>query len=274
MVLVGAFILPHGSMVLDIEKENLPEGAIELNKEMLKVGEIVKKLNPKLCLLITPHGICLNNDFGLYWNETASGSAEWEGEYTEYQIQVPLNRKTTEALFKFLKRGEIPVSTIVSYTPSAPIPLRWGEAVPLYFLQEIDMDHIIMSIPTRRYNQAPEMIPELLNVGTLLKEFIENLKERTVVIISADLAHTHSHDGPYNFSDTAEEFDSLIEQYIQTQDEKLLLTDASKLLNHALACGFAGIVISHNLLRNSNLQAEILIRNHPSYYGMMVVKYT
>ena len=274
MVLVGAFILPHGSIVLDIDKENLPEGAIELNKEIRKVGKIVKKLDPELCLLITPHGICLNHDFGLYWNETASGSAEWENEYTDYQIEVPLNRKTTETLFNFLKKSEIPVSMIVSYTPSASIPLRWGEVVPLYFLQETVMDHIIMSIPTRRYDQASEMIPELLNVGTLLKEFIETLQQRTIVIISADLAHTYSHDGPYGFSDTAEEFDNLIEQYIQSRDETLLLTDASKLLNQALACGYAGIVISHNLLRNSNLQAEILIRNHPIYYGMMVVMYT
>ncbi len=273
LVLVGAFILPHGSMILNPEKKNLPQGAKDLHYAMQKVRKLIENLNAELCVLITPHGFCLNEDFGLYFNEKAAGTAEWEGEYKEYQVEVQLNRKLTQKLFNDLKEEGIPVSTIVSYTSNAAFPLRWGEVVPLYFLKKISLNYMIISIPTRRYEHGLEMIPELQTMGKFLKDFIENLEERIIVIISADLAHTHSHDGPYSFSTTAAQFDNYIEEYIKTQEETFLLEKAGNILNQALACGFAGIVISQQLLLNSGLQAKILIRNHPSYYGMMIVTY-
>ena len=45
--------------------------------------------------------------------------------------------------------------------------------------------------------------------GADLYDFLEGLSERVVVIISADLAHTHLKDGPYGYSNASEPFDQV-----------------------------------------------------------------
>ena len=45
------------------------------------------------------------------------------------------------------------------------------------------------------------------HAGTELFAMLEPLKEKVVVIISADLAHTHMSTGPYGYSNASEPFD-------------------------------------------------------------------
>lgn len=44
-------------------------------------------------------------------------------------------------------------------------------------------------------------------LGAQLYKSLEAREERVVVIVSADLAHTHSTDGPYGYSNASEPFD-------------------------------------------------------------------
>jgi len=90
-VLKGIYVLPHGSMILDPLKENLPKPAIELNKKMNEVAKKIESLEPDLCILVTPHGIALSHDYGLYMNRTAVGTAEWEGEWKEYNVKINID---------------------------------------------------------------------------------------------------------------------------------------------------------------------------------------
>jgi len=50
---------------------------------------------------------------------------------------------------------------IKAFADGEPIPLRWAEVVPLYFMKEwVNKTQVaIMSIPLRRYDQSVEMIP-------------------------------------------------------------------------------------------------------------------
>ena len=45
--------------------------------------------------------------------------------------------------------------------------------------------------------------------GTELYTLLEPLKERVVVVISADLAHTHMSTGPYGYSNASQPFDQV-----------------------------------------------------------------
>jgi aromatic ring-opening dioxygenase LigB subunit len=51
------------------------------------------------------------------------------------------------------------------------------------------------------------MIPELQNLGKILFDKLDSLKENVAIIISSDLAHTHLNNGPYGYSPAAEPFD-------------------------------------------------------------------
>ena len=47
--------------------------------------------------------------------------------------------------------------------------LRWGEVIPLYFMQSQRSRVVILSQPSRRYNSDVAMIPELLQLGRTLQ---------------------------------------------------------------------------------------------------------
>ncbi|MHA1967289.1 MAG: hypothetical protein ACW964_05765 [Candidatus Hodarchaeales archaeon] len=274
MVLIGSFFVPHGSIILDPSKEGISDSAKQIHSEMVDLSKIIRDLKPELCFLVTPHGISLSNDYGLYANQIAEGTAEWENEYNDFKVKINIDHEETKKIYEFLIYFRFPVSTITCFTGSVNIPLRWGEAVPLWFLREIDMKYIIMSLPTRRYDQAKEMIPELLNLGSSLIDYFDKSEKRIIALISGDLAHSHSHDGPYKFSEKAEEFDQIIEKWVKTGNKNLLLSRAKDVLDEALCCGFPGLIILQGLLEKVELKRKFFIRAHPTYYGMLVASFT
>jgi len=213
MTIKGAFILPHGSLILDPSIEDVGKTAETLHQGMKEVASIIKNLKPDLCLLITPHGLSHSTDFSLYNNHLASGSAEWEGKYSDFSIEVNIDNKFTRLFMNFLQERNNPVGSITAFTQAVPTPLRWGEVVPLWFLKAIPCSYQIMSIPTKRYTRVKEMIPELQKIGRDIQEYIKNIEKNVIIIISADLAHTHMLNGPYRVHEDAGIFDSLIEKW-------------------------------------------------------------
>ncbi|NHJ84903.1 MAG: hypothetical protein FK734_05545 [Asgard group archaeon] len=276
MTIVGAFILPHGSMILDPKKKGLPKEAIDLHHAMKKMASEINSLKPDLIFMTTPHSIALSNDFGLYLNVGGSGSAEWNNEYSEFQVKVEFDLEIANELLEFLVEKETAINGIATFTASIDAPLKWGEAVPLWFLRNLNSKpkYILMSQPMRRYDNAKDLIPETLTLGNDLRIFFEGLKKRVVILISADLGHTHQESGPYGYTDIAQSFDELIEKWALTLDSKILLKEAVPLLDKALICGFIGFVMLQGILDKMKVQPEIFARLTPSYYGMMVAKYS
>lgn len=84
MVLVGLAILPHGCMILDTQKQDLPDGAKQLHEACVKAAKEVDSWQPDVIFLVTPHGFSLSRNMGIYMNTNAQGNAEWNGEWAEF----------------------------------------------------------------------------------------------------------------------------------------------------------------------------------------------
>lgn len=226
MPLVGSFILPHGALLLDPTK---PEYDDELHQAMRQAARDVASLRPDVLLLSTPHGLAHSTDFGLYLNHNAEGSAGWFGQYEEYKVRVTLDCALTTDLHRRLQVPGLRVSGVTAFAPAVAAPLGWGEVVPLWFLeralressaatrcsgsepeqeQQLMPRCVILSQPTRRHEQVREMEQELRRLGQAISAFFQERSERVVVVISGDLAHTHSREpsAPYAYSATAEPF--------------------------------------------------------------------
>ncbi|KAL5004934.1 hypothetical protein ScPMuIL_018390 [Solemya velum] len=158
-----------------------------------------------------------------------------------------------------------------------PFPLKWGEVIPLHFIKALNRSKtIILSHPSRRYTEDVQMIPELLDLGYRLCKYLEDLKETVIIVISADLAHTHSKDGPYGYSNTSEPFDRACGLWAQTLDGSSLLVTAAGYVDRALSCGFTGLVMLHGALSQEGLSSwnpKLFAIHHPSYYGMMAASF-
>lgn len=262
-------------MILDPTKEGMPNQIGPLHNAMQLMGEMIANSEPDLIFLSTPHGIALTDDYGLYANQIAQGTAEWDNEYVDYKIQIPLDQDVTESCYQWLKKQGLPVTKITSFSSTMPIPLRWGEVVPLWFLKNIDTKYVIMTQPTKRHDQSHTMIPELLQLGRHLARFFSQDSHKITIIISGDLAHTHLSKGPYGYSKKAAIFDNFIEQWIRSagKNPSLLLIKAAEVLDEALCCGFTGFVLLQGILETIPLEFMLNASGHPTYYGMAVATY-
>lgn len=273
MTIIGAFVLPHGSLILNPSIEDVGESAMKLHNKMGEIAAIIKDLNPDRCLLITPHGLSHSTDFSLYENDLAAGTAEWENNYSEFRVEVKIDKESTRTFKDFLEDRNNRLGSIIAYARGVPAPLRWGEVVPLWFLKDIPCSYQIMSIPSRRYDQAKEMIPELQKIGKDIYEYLTKVANNVVLIISADLAHTHMNNDPFEFHEDAAIFDALIKKWVIQQNTSILTEEALPLLDNALCCGYTGIVILDALLKKIKLAGKIHAYEHPTYYGMLIASF-
>ena len=275
MGIIGAFILPHGSMILDPKKKGISNHAIKLHYEMKKIGKIINQLTPDIVFLTTPHSVALSRDYGIYLNKGASGTAEWNGEYREFSVNIRLTPDLSTKLLNFLQEKKSAVQGISAYASSVNFPLQWGEVVPLWFIKDLplNLEYIILTQPLRRFEYTKEMISESISLGNNIKKFFESIDKRVALIISADLSHTHEKEGPYGFSEEAEIFDKMIQDWAGSLNSKILTEQTIPILEKAMCCGLIGFAILQGMIGNDNFKPNVLIRETPSYYGMMVASY-
>ncbi len=59
----------------------------------------------------------------------------WRGEYGQYAVEVPLNSHQSLNLSRHLKSKGHSVSCLTGFASIEAMPLRWGEVVPLWFIE-------------------------------------------------------------------------------------------------------------------------------------------
>jgi len=279
---IGGFVLPHGGIALDPShfpgNATQKQWAQELHDASKKVGQMIDQLNPDLIFLSTPHGIADFENFMFYQNDYGEGNAETEDNYAGYYLNVSFNPEITSKIVSYLQNSGQKVSNVTAFAQSEAFPLKWGEVIPLYFISNLNKYQIVtISQPSRRYDHSPEMVSELLTLGKNIFYFLDKtINKKVVVLISADLAHTHDPDGPYGYSPAAAPFDKACGDWVQTLNGNYLTQIASSLVLDAKSCGFTGLVMLHGILSTTGVDQwrSVLYSNHyPSYYGMLVASF-
>lgn len=295
--IVSCSLLPHGALLLDPQqqRECHPDARHEMVAE---VAAFVPKMemccdgiaaaHPDLIVLLTPHGHQCESQFLVYAAENATGSAKWDDCWSEFRLTCSLDVALSKSLCGHLKASHVPCDSFVSFSPNCHIPLRWGEVVPLHFVQQAFQKQtrklpplIIISLPSRRlvFDEAYE---EMLHKFTSsLLAFFNGQSRRTAFVVSGDLSHRHpsprTHPAPpFPTLDDGqpEAFDALVEAWVRTAGTAAgteLVTQAIA-LKHLFACGLSGLVVLDGILCQHaafRVHAEAVARIHPTYYGMI-----
>ena len=122
MVLVGAAILPHGTMIFDGDPNSESSACRERNStmpaELIKgctnmytscerAAHLVAKMNPDIVLLATPHGISLSSGgFGVYMADAARGNALWNNNWDDIKRRVHLDAQLSHQLLDFVQKRQ------------------------------------------------------------------------------------------------------------------------------------------------------------------------
>ncbi|KAI6645997.1 hypothetical protein LOD99_13250 [Oopsacas minuta] len=204
-------ILPHGAMIFngihscDVSEvaakriqefpQQLRYDCNELYNSCIKAVKIVAESKPDLIILNTPHGISLTDSIGVYVNGQAKGNAEWNQNWSEFEVDIHLDSNIANLLVEHLRKDGIPTEGISAFSRTE-IPLRWGEVIPIWFLKEITkigVKVVIFSNPIH-FVKGLAPVSERVQIGRSIGKFIRNLPHKVLYVVSGDLAHTHKTD--------------------------------------------------------------------------------
>lgn len=262
-VLLGAAVIPHGMLLFffgvwlpsltklcptgdfayDCTLIKCVNGSADVHAAAVVLGQQIAALQPQLIFLTTPHGLAASSQYLLYGNTNGSGfallgqdlhNASFPGYKVPMEALLAPDMAAQLQALQANASANATLSTLLAYGDSEPLPLRWGEIIPLSFLGALvnmSQPHrgpranvSVLSIPIERYTRDVAMVcgswkrsgswgkpltrllvfchtqmPELGQLGAMLGKYFQSLDIGVYWIVSADLAHTHLASGPYGY---------------------------------------------------------------------------
>ncbi|XP_065193284.1 uncharacterized protein LOC135824478 [Sycon ciliatum] len=300
MVLTGCALVPHGTMMLDLDVEGLPQGVPELYERTMAMMTEINSLDIDLLVLVTPHGLCLERDIGIYTNKYAAGNAEWNGMWGHVKADIKLSRKCSRELLDAWRADGVGVQGVNALT-SCPTVLSWAEVIPIWMLKKLGYAGkiIIVSMPHSQISNGmatdPAHVDNIHRAGERLAEYCDTgmwSDDRVFVAVSGDLAHAHptlctnptflphpTWSLPKSPAE-AVEFDRKFEEWVvDTRRGKTLAGRCLELEVRALSCALAGCLLLEGAmfsqhLRDSAFDGKVFVNKTPTYFTMMAALFT
>ncbi|KAI9104725.1 hypothetical protein DFS34DRAFT_604220 [Phlyctochytrium arcticum] len=293
MPILGCAVLPHSPMVLDPDREGCPEGIRELHEGCKAVGEVVASWEPDLVVFLTPHGISAPKSPrpGIYLTPSATGTAEQNGSFGEYELAVQIDADIATGFLNHLGAAGVACVKITG----TEAPLSPSEIVPMWFLRNLSFlkrapRYMLLSLPTPvggtsvvRSQTSKERVPDMQQYGYHLHKYLSWLSQRVAIVVSGDLAHSHATrcktpmylpnpEWKLPVSDAAAVFDAIIEQWAGTLNPNFIYRDAAALVKQAVSCAFDGLVVLQAVMEKegtNKFSRHLFARHRPTYVGMM-----
>lgn len=261
-------IFPHPPIVLPevgrnewIKVKKTYEAMESLAKDFLSEG--IKKL-----IIISPHGPGFRDSLLISNEEELTGDLGNFNFEKKYLFKNDLDMAT--AIYEHPEnKNNLFVLTNPSGSGSFSVrpSLDHGVLVPMYFLEkELGQPEVVNISPGFMTDQA------LLKAGQIIADVIDQQKEPTAVVISADLSHRLDQSGYYGFAEAGPVFDAAVCDALAKNKVEDVLRIDPEITEEAGQCGYIPLVLSAGMLRNKKYTSELLHYEHPFGVGYMVSK--
>ncbi|MFH1541498.1 MAG: AmmeMemoRadiSam system protein B [bacterium] len=213
----------------------------------------LKKSNPDIIIVVTPHGQVGQTAAPIYTNPI------FEGSFGNFGQPKPVY--SFHGLPKLANKlvNNCPLST-----SSNEGLLDHGLLVPLYFVQEAGVKKPIIPVAV-----AMLPLPKLFEFGQQLATVIMAGEEKVAIIASADMSHRLTPEAPAGYSPRGKEFDEKLVALIKANDVQGVLNFDPTLAEEAGQDALWSIAILLGVLDGLNAKQEVLSYEGPFGVGYM-----
>lgn len=247
MSILASFIVPHPPLIIP----NIGKGSEkQVSKTISAYKEIAKQvasLNPETIIISSPHAPMYSDCFYISNSPTLTGNLANFGA-PEISFTEEVDTKLVDEISSLAQKYHFPASKDI---PS--VPLDHGTIIPLYFIRkELPKSSIIVL--------GLSTLPLITNyqMGTIIKEAINNLNRKVVYIASGDLSHKLQEYGPYGFTKEGLEYDKRIMEVCRTANFYELLNFKSSFLEKAAECGHRSFTIMAGCFDGQEIESNVL----------------
>lgn len=218
----------------------------------------IAELKPKTIIVFSPHSTMYADYFHISPGNRAKGDF---GQFQARQVKInlPYDMEFVQELCQRAGDRDLPAGTKGERNSR----LDHGTMVPLYFVNQYWTDYQLV-----RIGLSGQPLELHFQLGRCIKDTIDALGRKTVVIASGDLSHRLKKDGPYGYRREGPEYDARIMEVMGRGDFGELFKFSEGFCAEAGECGHRSFAILAGVLEGLQVHAQRL-----SYEGTFGVGY-
>lgn len=258
MGITAAFMVPHPPLIIPQVGGGQEQQIRHTTDSYHEIARGIGQLQPETIVLISPHQMMYTDYFHISPGRKARGDF---GRFRAGQVKLEASYDTdfVRRLCSAADKRNLSAGTLGEKDPS----LDHGSMVPLYFVNQYWTDYQLV-----RIGLSGLPLTAHYELGEAIRETVEALNRKTIVIASGDLSHRLKEDGPYGYQKEGPEYDSRIMSVMEKADFGALLEFSEDFCEKAGECGHRSFTVMAGALDGTQVEA----RRH-SYEGPFGVGY-
>ena len=233
MSIQAAFMVPHPPMIIPEVGRGSEAQIKETTRAYEQIAGEIAACKPETIIIISPHSIMYSDYFHISPGRRAKGSfAEFgagQVKFTEDYDEELVNQICLTAA-----EEQFPAGTLGERSAR----LDHGTMVPLFFIRRAYDNFRIV-----RIGLSGLPLTDHYRFGMMIREAVEAVGRRTVIVASGDLSHKLQEYGPYGYAAEGPEYDRRVMDVCGRAAFGELLTFDEVFCEKAAECGHRSFVI-------------------------------
>ncbi len=263
MSLMAAYIVPHPPLIVPAvgrgDERKIQSTVDAYHRVAREIGELA----PETIVVITPHSIMYQD----YIHVSPGGKAQ--GDFQNFgdgktRIAADYDRELVSLLEELAGQNGLAAGTLGEREKK----LDHGVLVPLYFI-----DQYLNHYQAVRISVSGLTPLEHYRFGKCVKEAIEKLDRKTVIVASGDLSHRLKEEGPYSYAEEGPAFDEKVTKAMATGDFLAFMQFEEGFCEAAGECGLRAFIIMAGALDGTSVKPELLSYEGPFGVGYAVAAF-
>lgn len=263
MGIAAAFMVPHPPLIVPEIGKGKESGILQTVHAYQEVAQQIGAYRPETIILISPHQILYSDYFHISPGNRAKGDFSQFGA-GQVEMEVSYDTELVGEMCRIFDARKLPAGTMGERDSR----LDHGTMVPLYFVNQYFTDYRLVRVGLSGLPLAAHY-----ELGQCIREAVEKLDRKIVVIASGDLSHRLKEDGPYGFHKSGPEYDRRIMEVMGRADFGELMEFSEGFLDGAGECGHRSFTIMAGMLDETAVTAKCLSYEGPFGVGYGICAY-
>lgn len=233
MAILAAFMVPHPPMIVPAVGRGSEQQIQKTIDAYEQVADEIAALEPETIIITSPHSIMYADYFHISPGRGARGDF---GRFRAAQVSFDeeYDRELVKAITDIAQAQGFPAGVMGERDKS----LDHGTMVPLYFIRKKYKGGRIV-----RIGLSGLPLTEHYRLGQMIREAVEQLGRRTVLVASGDLSHKLQDYGPYGYAEEGPQYDERIMDVCSRAAFGELFDFDETFCDKAAECGHRSFVI-------------------------------
>lgn len=263
MTIPAAFIVPHPPLIVP-EVGRGQEAAVQNTiGSYHAVARRIAELAPQTIFLLSPHSVMYADYIHISPGGQASGSLQRFGAPQVYTVNY--DAPLVGELRLLCEAEDFPAGTLGEKDAA----LDHGTLVPLHFINQYYTDYQLVRCSSSGLSRCQHY-----RFGMLVRQAIEALGRKTVIVASGDLSHRLKADGPYGFDPAGPLLDRRLVEIMNGAAFGEFFALDPLLAEKGAECGLNAFIIMAGALDKRAVQPHFYSYEGPLGVGYALCAYT